>query len=152
MQCLRSGVPLLVLLFEPQEGKDEHFRKMYNRCSRLESDVPELEGRVFRNLDAEKWIETAAALPRSPLANALADSAGYGAIGVGGVSGMGTEASRAPLERTLVAVAALPPGGGKSSLFRALEALGWGVVSSDVERARNNSFDCLLYTSPSPRD
>jgi len=50
----------------------------------------------------------------------------------------------ATAERTLVAIAALPPGGGKSSLCGALETLGWAVVSSDEERVRGGSFDATL--------
>ena len=54
--------------------------------------------------------------------------------------------------RTVVAVLALPPGGGKSSLFAALRAEGASVASSDEERARGGQFDQtlgrLLRTEP----
>ena len=39
---------------------------------------------------------------------------------------------------------ALPPGGGKTSLFGALSDAGWAVASSDGERARGGNFDNAL--------
>jgi hypothetical protein len=143
---LRKGVPLLVLVFGPPEGAEIKWHKMFGKCSELPSSVPELDGKVFLNLTPEQWEAAVSALPKSPMADAMADSAAYGALsgGDGGKGAADPYGGRALLDRTVVAVAALPPGGGKSSLFQALENLGWGVVSSDFERSRSGNFDHTL--------
>lgn len=145
-QVLRTGVPVLILVFGPTENaKDIRWKKMFDRCSAMRTD-PELDGKVFLNLSVEEWAAAVAALPRSPLADALADSAGYGALSGGDGKGGAADphGGRALLDRTVVAVAALPPGGGKSSLFQSLAHLGWEVVSSDLERTRSGNFDATL--------
>ncbi len=136
---VHGGDAVLVLLLPPTPDANPKLQKMWSSCSRLEQRFECLRGRVWACPTPNEWSAALEMLEHAPVPSAALPRAGA-AAGAGGA-----RASRpAPPARPVLGVAALPPGGGKSSLFGALRAAGWAVASSDDERARGGDFDSTL--------
>ena len=141
---LLDGAPALVVVLPPSPRAEPKWHKMADAAGRLEARYPALAGRVLVAPSPREWPATverlAAALPAADAPGRPEEAAA-------------TTPGDAPTQtRTVIAILALPPGGGKSSLFGALREAGAAVVSSDAERARGGSFDdalaALLRTRP----
>ena len=154
-----TGIPTLVILFPPDESAESKWHKMAAACRSLDQRYPHLAGMLHVRPPIDQWRATvanyAAKLPPPPPTYTTsipkcgdsmpAEAAAPVSAEHGSRPAYGAAAPSSFLPtRTVIAILALPPGGGKSSLFRALQDEGASIVSSDDERMRGGHFDNTL--------
>ena len=147
-KVLAEGAPpLIVVIASPPPGAELKLCKMFERCAALGTTHPHVHGRVLLDPTEESWAAFLQGL--SPAAEGEEEgSADSSAAALAPMVVPAAATAPAPIVElrtvTVIAALALPPGGGKSTLFAALEQLGAAVVSSDAIRARKlpaSAFD-----------
>ena len=139
--------PLVVVIASPPSDAEPKLCKMFERCAALGTTHPHVHGRVLLDPTEESWAAFLQGL--SPAAEGEEEGGGgAGAAALAPAAVPAAAAAPAPVVEvrtvTVIAALALPPGGGKSTLFAALQQLGAAVVSSDAIRARKlpaSAFD-----------
>ena len=142
--------PLVVVVTSPPAGAEPKLCKMFERCAALGTTHPHVRGRVLLDPTEDSWAAFLHSLG-GPAAQGEEEGGADGRAAAPAPAAMpaaSATAAPAPIVElrtvTVIAALALPPGGGKSTLFGALQQLGAAVVSSDAIRARKlpaSAFD-----------